>query len=68
LRTKSPDLADFAWQNGYGIFSHGYSQIESVRDYIVGQEAHHRKVSFYDEFQTLLRRHEIEFDDRHVWD
>src|SRR5437764_5045637 len=34
LKTKSPDLQEFAWQGGYGIFSIGFSQIESVRDYI----------------------------------
>lgn len=68
LKTKSPDLADFAWQNGYGIFSIGFSQIEAVREYIAGQEEHHRKVSFQDEFRQLLRRYEIEFDERYVWD
>ena len=68
VKTKNPDLHDFAWQNGYGIFSIGFSQIESVRDYIAGQEEHHRKVSFQDEFRQLLKRYEIEFDERYVWD
>ena len=68
LKTKSPDLADFGWQNGYGIFSVGFSQIKSVREYIAGQEEHHRKVSFQAKFRQLLRRYEIEFDERYVWD
>lgn len=68
LKTKSPALADFAWQSGYGIFSIGFSQIETVRKYIAEQEEHHRKVSFQDEFRKLLRRYEIEFDERYVWD
>ena len=70
LKTKSSDIADFrvAGRDGYGIFSIGFSQIESVRDYIAGQEEHHRKVSFQDEFRQLLRRYEIEFDERYVWD
>jgi len=68
LKTKSPALHDFAWQNGYGIFSIGFSQVETVRNYIAGQEEHHRKVSFQDEFRELLKRHEIEFDERYVWD
>jgi hypothetical protein len=68
LKTKSPDSQDFAWQNGYGIFSIGFSQIKSVRDYIAGQEEHHHKVSFQDEFRQLLRRYEIAFDERYVWD
>ena len=68
LKTKTEDLRDFAWQSGYGIFSIGFSQIPDVRDYIAGQEEHHRKVSFQDEFRQLLRRYEIEFDEKHVWD
>jgi REP element-mobilizing transposase RayT len=68
LKTKGSDLSDFAWQNGYGIFSIGFSQIESVRNYIAGQEEHHRQISFQDEFRQLLARYEIEFDERHVWD
>jgi len=68
LKTKGPDLSDFAWQNGYGIFSIGFSQVEIVKNCIVGQEEHHRKVSFQDEFRELLRRYEIEFDERYVWD
>ena len=57
MKTESHELQDFAWQNGYGIFSIGFSQIESVREYIAGQEEHHRKVSFQDEFRQLLRRY-----------
>jgi len=68
LKTKAADLHDFAWQNGYGIFSIGFSQVESVREYIAGQEKHHRQLSFQDEFRRLLRRYEIEFDERYVWD
>jgi putative transposase len=68
LKTKGPNLRTFAWQNGYGIFSIGFSQIEGVRNYIAGQEEHHRKVSFQDEFRHFLRRYEIEFDERYVWD
>jgi putative transposase len=58
----------FAWQNGYGIFSIGFSQVETIRGYIAAQEAHHRTVTFQDEFRECLRRCEIEFDERYVWD
>jgi putative transposase len=68
IKTKSPELRDFAWQSGYGIFSIGYSQIDAARTYIADQEEHHRKISFQDEFRQLLRRYEIEFDERYVWD
>lgn len=68
LKTKSPALAEFAWQNGYGVFSIGQSQVENVRAYIAGQEEHHRKISFQEEFRRLLQRYEIAFDERYVWD
>jgi REP element-mobilizing transposase RayT len=68
IKTRSSDLQDFAWQNAYGIFSIGFSQIESVRIYIACQEEHHLKISFQDEFRRLLKRYEIEFDERYVWD
>jgi putative transposase len=68
LKVKGPEMADFAWQNGYGIFSIGFSQLAAVRDYIAGQEEHHRNISFQDEFRQLLNRYEIEFDERYVWD
>jgi REP element-mobilizing transposase RayT len=68
LKSKSPELKDFAWQSGYGVFSIGFSQIESVRSYIAGQEEHHRHSSFQDEFRSLLKRYEIQFDERYLWD
>jgi putative transposase len=68
LKSKSPEFYDFAWQNGYGIFSIGFSQVDAVRNYIMTQEAHHRKVTFQEELRQLLQRYEIEFDERYVWD
>lgn len=68
IKTTHADVRDFAWQDGYGIFSVGFSQIESVRGYITSQEEHHKKISFQNEFRTLLKRYQIEFDERFVWD
>ena len=68
LKTKTPNLHDFAWQGGYGVFSIGFSQVEAVRQYIAGQEEHHKKVSFQDELREFLKRYEVEFDERYVWD
>lgn len=68
IKDADSSLADFAWQNGYGVFSIGASQIATVRNYIANQEEHHRKVSFQDEFRTLLARYDVEFDERYVWD
>jgi putative transposase len=68
LKTQGADFAEFSWQNGYGVFSIGQSQVSAVRDYIRGQEEHHRIMSFQDEFRSILTRYEIEFDERYVWD
>jgi len=67
IKTKSKDLHDFAWQEGYGIFSIGFSQIEQVKEYIDRQEEHHVKISFQEEFRQLLKRYGIEFDEKYVW-
>ncbi len=61
-------LGAFAWQRGYGAFSVSQSQAPRVRVYIVEQESRHRNETFQDEFLALLRAHEIEFDERYIWD
>jgi putative transposase len=58
---------DFAWQEGYGAFSVSSSKINSVIRYIDNQEEHHRKVSFEDEFITLLNKHGIDYDPKYVF-
>ena len=57
----------FAWQEGYGAFRVSPSQVAVVKKYIAGQEAHHRKHSFEEEFTTLLRICGVEFDPRFVF-
>ena len=68
LKTKSDNLIDFAWQHGYGAFSVSQSDIESVKEYVQNQTKHHEKMSFQDELRTLLKRYEIEFDEKYLWD
>ncbi len=68
LKAKDPGLRDFAWQSGYGIFSVGFLLLKTARDYIAWQEEHHRKISFQDELRDFLRRYEIEYDERYLWD
>jgi REP element-mobilizing transposase RayT len=59
---------EFAWQNGYGAFSVSHSQLAVVKDYIATQEQHHAGVSYQDEFRAFLRRHDIPFDERYIWE
>ena len=68
IKERDQTQRDFGWQNGYGIFSLGFSQIKDVRDYIAAQETHHHDASFQEELRALLRRYEIAFDERYVWD
>jgi REP element-mobilizing transposase RayT len=68
LKEQGSDYADFSWQSGYADFSVSQSNLAQVKQYIAGQEEHHRKLTFQDELRALLRRHGIEFDERYVWD
>jgi hypothetical protein len=61
-------LRDFQWQVGYGAIAISYSNIDSVKSYFANQEEHHRRQSFQEEFLELLRRHNLTWDDRYVWD
>ena len=63
-----PRLMAFAWQDGYGAFSIGKSQVEDTVDYIRSQTTHHRRVTFQEEFLAFLKKHEIEYDERYIWD
>ena len=68
IKTKGKMLSKFSWQNGYGAFSVGQTEFERVRAYIAGQEEHHRKRSFEDEYRGFLKDYGIEYDERYVWD
>jgi REP element-mobilizing transposase RayT len=58
----------FYWQEGYGAFSIGESQVPRVMKYITGQKEHHAVKDFKDEFRGLLHRYRVEYDERYVWD
>ena len=54
-----PERADFGWQDGYGAFTVSSSNLEQVKMYIARQEEHHRRLTFQEEFITLLKRHGV---------
>ena len=68
IKGKDRSLADFHWQRGYGLFSTVPDRLPDLRRYIATQEEHHRKESFKDEFRRLLKEHNVEYDERYVWD
>lgn len=60
-------MGKFTWQEGYGAFSYGKSQIHDVVNYIERQEQHHKKQTFMEEYLEFLRLFEIEFDERFIF-
>ncbi len=58
----------FEWQRGYGVFSYSRSQIDNVIHYIQNQQEHHKQKSFKEEYLEFLRKFEIEFDDRYLFE
>jgi putative transposase len=57
----------FSWQEGYGAFSVSASNLNQVTRYIQHQKAHHRKISFEDEFRALLRKHGVEYEPKYAF-
>jgi putative transposase len=68
LKTQSPSLASFAWQNGYGAFSVGPKNLQPLVRYIEEQESHHAKKTFQEELRAFLKEYGIEYDDRYLWE
>lgn len=58
----------FNWQEGYGAFSYSHSQIEAVYHYIENQEQHHVRQSFKDEYLDFLKKFEVEYDMKYLFD
>ena len=58
----------FDWQKGYGAFSHAKMQIETVCKYIQNQEEHHKKQTFREEFIEILKRNEMEYEEKYLFE
>ncbi|MES2982680.1 MAG: IS200/IS605 family transposase [Verrucomicrobiota bacterium] len=61
-------VKEFSWQSGYGAFSIGESQVETVVRYIQNQEEHHKKITFEQEYRKFLERYKVTYDEKYVWD
>jgi REP element-mobilizing transposase RayT len=65
--TQSP-RSQFAWQTGYGAFSVSQSNVSEVVNYIRCQEEHHKKLTFQEEFLAFLKKNNIAYDPRYIWE
>jgi len=68
IKTKVPGLTAFRWQSGYAAFSVSHSDAPKAIAYVQQQTRHHQTRSFEDEYRLLLRRYQVAFDERYVWD
>lgn len=68
MKTKDKSLENFFWQDGYGAFSVNPSEVDVVIQYIKNQHQHHKKKNFKEEYTAFLRKYDVTFDDRYVWE
>jgi putative transposase len=58
----------FSWQEGYGVFSYSHSHIDNVIQYVMNQETHHQKKTFRQEYDTMLRKFEIQYEEKYSFE
>jgi putative transposase len=63
IHDEFPDRQAFEWQVGYGAFSIGISGVADTIAYIENQAEHHKRLSFKEELQIILKKHGIEYED-----
>jgi REP element-mobilizing transposase RayT len=68
IHTEFSQMQSFGWQDGYGVFSVSKSKVPDVIEYIQKQREHHERESFEEEYERLMKLHEVEYDDRYLLD
>lgn len=66
IKTKGNEYRNFYWQDGYGGFSVGWSQVNTVKNYIKNQKEHHKVTSFIEEYKRLFDENGIEYDEKYL--
>jgi REP element-mobilizing transposase RayT len=67
INTKGFVNGKFQWQEGYGAFSYGHSQVSQVYNYILNQKEHHKKRSFLEEYAELLQKFDVPYDPKYIF-
>lgn len=68
IKTKGGVYTNFYWQDGYGAFSVNPSEVDVVIAYIANQYQHHSKKTYKNEYRTFLKKYQVEYDEKYVWD
>ena len=68
IKTKDAKFKSFQWQAGFGAFSIGQSQVETVKQYIAKQKEHHKTELFEEEYRKFLQKYQIDFDEKYFLD
>jgi REP element-mobilizing transposase RayT len=68
VNEKKLSKIKFYWQEGYAAFSYSHSQIDAVIKYIINQDKHHKVKSFTEEYRELMRKFEVEYDEKYLFD
>lgn len=68
INSKKMVAGKFSWQEGFGAFSYGQSQVESVFNYISNQEVHHQKKKFREEYLDMLNKFKVQYDEKYLFD
>ena len=68
IKQQGTPLPDFHWQTGYGAFSVNPGETSKAVQYIANQEEHHRNRTFQEEFLLFLKKYNIPYDEKHLWD
>lgn len=67
MKTKGTKFRGFGWQDGYGAFSIGESNVEALKTYIARQKEHHRARTYESEMLTLLKKYGVKYDEEYLW-
>lgn len=68
IKTKDKKYSNFYWQDGYGAFSVNPAQVGIVTNYIANQKEHHGKKTYQNEYRAILKKYEVKYDERYVWE
>ena len=68
IKNANIKYKDFYWQKGYGLYSVSPSAKNKVINYIDTQIDHHKKMSFKEEYLAYLKKYNIEYEEKYIWD